>query len=86
MKRVALVAVLAALVAVPAALASPAVRIAAVDPAGYPHLVVNVVTASPAARPPVVREDGRPVAALQAVNLGAEKSVVVAIDRYHEYA
>ena len=80
MKRVALVAVLAALVAVPAALASPAVRIAAVDTAGYPHLVVNVVTASPAPRPPVVREDGRPVAALQAVNLGAEKSVVVAID------
>jgi len=38
---------------------------------------VNVVTASPAARPPVVLEDGRPVAALQAVNLGAEKSVVV---------
>ena len=71
----------AALWLVPAAVGAPAARIASVDTEGYPRLVVNVVTASPQATPPRLTENGAPVVGLQPVNLGAAKSVVVAIDR-----
>ena len=79
MRRVAAVA-LVSLALIPAAAAAPQLRIAGTDMASYPHLVVNVVTPSPVTRAPRLREEGIPVAALQAVNLGAAKSVVVAID------
>ena len=79
MRAVLGLAVLAALVAVPAALAG-GVRIAGTDTAGYPRLVVNVVTAKPAARPPRLTEDGQPVYPVSAVNLGQAKSIVLAID------
>jgi tight adherence protein B len=78
--RGAITAVVVALTLVPAAAAASQVEIAGTDTAGYPHLVVNVVTASPVSAPPRLRENGLPAAGLAAVNLGAAKSVVVAID------
>jgi tight adherence protein B len=62
--------------------AAPAgpVRIAGLDTSGYPHLVANVVTARPSAQAPALTENGVAVSALDAVNLGAAKSVVTAID------
>jgi tight adherence protein B len=78
--RRAITALVIALTVVPAAAAASQVKIAGTDTAGYPHLVVNVVTASPVATPPRLREDGVPAAGLEAVNLGAAKSVGVAID------
>jgi hypothetical protein len=79
MRRVA-AATIVALALIPSAAAASALSIVGTDSAGYPHLVVNVVTPSPVASPPGLEEDGVPVAALQAVNLGAAKSIVVAID------
>jgi len=79
MHRVAAVA-LVSLALIPAAAAAPQLRIAGTDMASYPHLVVNVVTPSPVTRAPRLEEEGVPATALQAVNLGAAKSVVVAID------
>jgi tight adherence protein B len=78
--RRAVTAVVVALALVPVASAASPVKIAGTDTAGYPRLVVNVVTASPAATAPRLREDGVPASGLDAVNLGAAKSVVVAID------
>jgi tight adherence protein B len=46
----------------------------------YPRLVVNVVTSHPVTTPPGLTENGKPVAGLEAVNLGAAKSVVIDID------
>jgi tight adherence protein B len=78
--RRALTAIVVGLTLVPAAAAAQQVKIAGTDTAGYPHLVLNVVTASPVSTAPRLREDGLPAAGLDAVNLGASKSVVVAID------
>ena len=80
MSRRLLAAAAAVLVLAPGASAAPGLKIAGVDTAGYPHVVVSVVTAAPVARPPSLTEGGAPVSGLQAVNLGAAKSVVVAID------
>jgi tight adherence protein B len=74
------VSALALLVCAAAATASPGVRIAGIDTAGYPHLIVNVVTAQPVTKAPRLREDGFPVSGFEAVNLGDAKSMVVAID------
>lgn len=79
MKRI-LAAVLLALALAPVAAAAPGTSIAGADTSAYPHVVVSVVTAHPVAQPPRLREDGFPVSGLDAVNLGAAKSVVVAID------
>ncbi len=77
MKRLALVAAAALVLAAPAA---ADVRIASVDTSGYPQVRVTVV--APAGSPaPTLREDGRPVASLSATNLGHAKSVVIAVDR-----
>jgi len=78
--RRAITAVVVALAVVPAAAAASQVQIAGTDTAGYPHLVLNVVTATPVSKAPRLRENGLPAAGLEAVNLGAAKSVVVAID------
>ena len=52
-----------------------------VDTRGYPTVRAVVVTSTPAAKPPVVRENGTLVTGLQAENLGSNRSVVLAIDR-----
>jgi tight adherence protein B len=57
-----------------------AVRIAGFDSADYPHMIVNVVTAKPSSATPRLTENGARVSGFGAVNLGAAKSVVVAID------
>ena len=51
------------------------------DASAYPMVRATVVTARPTSTPPVLKENGRPVTGLQAVNLGTSKSVVIAIDR-----
>jgi tight adherence protein B len=67
--------------AVPAA-ASAAVHIRTVDAATSGRVRVTVVTDRPTARPPTLRENGRPVSlAGPALNLGSSKSVLLAIDR-----
>ena len=73
-------AVLAAALLAPVAAAAGGTRIANVDTAAYPHIVVNVVAAQPLSRAPRLTENDAPVAGVQAVNLGAAKSMVVAID------
>jgi tight adherence protein B len=78
MKTPAIVAAIA-LALVPAAAAGP-VRIAGVDTGRYPDLRVTVVT-PPGSAAPRLRENGLPVAALDAINLGRAKSVVLCVDR-----
>jgi tight adherence protein B len=77
--------VLLALVLAPAAAAADGVRIAGVDTSGYPQVRVTVVAPLGAAQPRL-DENGRPAAGLQAVNLGREKSVVLAVDRSQSMA
>ena len=64
---------------VPAANAGVAVK--SVDTGSFPSLRVSVLTSDPSPRPPRLRENGVPVRVDRAENLGAEKSVVLAIDR-----
>lgn len=63
-----------------AAAAQAPLRIAGIDTAGYPHVVLNVVTKAHVSRPPTLTENGAPVAGFEAVNLGDAKSLVIAID------
>jgi tight adherence protein B len=56
------------------------VRIVGLDSADYPRMVVNVVTAKPDSTTPRLTENGTAASGFDAVNLGAAKSVVVAID------
>lgn len=76
----ALVIGLGAAALAPAAQAANPVAITAVDTSGYPEIRVTVVTPQGAATP-VLSENGHAVAALQAANLGRDKSVVLAVDR-----
>ena len=62
---------LATLLVAATAAAGPGVRVAGVDTAGYPHLIVNVVTAQPVTRAPRLGENGFPASGFQAVNLRA---------------
>jgi tight adherence protein B len=69
--------------------ASPAaasVRLSGADSTQYPTVRVNVVTGRPSARAPRLYENGVPVAGQQSSNLGAQKSVVLAIDRSQSMA
>jgi tight adherence protein B len=68
------------LVVAAGAAAAPGVRIAGTDTSAYPRIVVSVVTQSPTRIAPSLREDGSRVTGEDAVNLGAGKSVVLAID------
>lgn len=52
-----------------------------IDSGAYPLLRATIVTSAPAAIAPRLREGRSPAVGLTAVNLGAAKSVVVAIDR-----
>jgi tight adherence protein B len=72
-------AVLGAL-ALPAA-AAGATEIRGLDTSGYPEIRFTVETERIVGSPPVVRENGRPVAGLQAESLGRAKSVMLVIDR-----
>jgi tight adherence protein B len=74
-----LLALLAALVLVPAAFAAGEVK--DVDSSGFPRMRVTVVAPSPSGVPPTLTQNGDPVAGLTATNVGASKSVMIAIDR-----
>jgi tight adherence protein B len=79
-KRVLAIAFAGAMcLAVPTANAGVAVK--GVDTGSFPVLRVSVLTSDPSSRPPRLRENGQPVRVDRAENLGAEKSVVLAIDR-----
>jgi len=75
-----------AVACVAAAPAAAGVTIHNVDTASYPNIRVTVITGKPVSRPPTLREDGLPVSGLQATNLGAAKSVVLAVDRSQSMA
>jgi len=77
-RRVAL-ALLAALVLVPAAIAAGEVK--SVDTGEFPRISVTVVAPSTTSTAPGLTQNGAPVAGFTATNLGASKSVVIAIDR-----
>jgi len=79
-KRI-LVALTLVLAAALPAVAAAGVRIASVDTNGYPTVRVTVITSSPSAKPPLLRENGMPVEGLTAENLAHGANVVVAIDR-----
>jgi tight adherence protein B len=67
-----------ALVVVPSA--SAAVKIHAVDTSGFPSIRATLI--EPVGAPaPQVRENGKPVVGLSAVNLGRAKAIVLALDR-----
>jgi tight adherence protein B len=78
-RRVAYAVLLAALVLPAAALGAGEVKHASAT--NFPHVQLTVVTPSSTPTPPKVRENGRPVAGLEALNLGDHKSVVLAVDR-----
>jgi len=66
-------------------LAAPSVAVAGgitirrVDTSGYPLIRVTVVTGATAGVAPTLSENGQAVAGLQAVNLGREQSIVLAL-------
>ena len=79
-KRLIAVALAGAIVlGVPAANAGVSVR--SVGTADYPVMRVTVLTSEPSSQAPTLRENGLPVRVNRTENLGAEKSVVLAIDR-----
>jgi tight adherence protein B len=78
-RRVVLAALVAALVVPAAALGAGEVKHASA--ARFPHVELTVVAPSSSPTPPTLLENGRPVAGLEAKNLGSSKSVVVCIDR-----
>ena len=79
-KRLVAIALAGAMcLAVPAAYAGVAVK--GVDTSSFPVLRVSVLTSDPSTQPPGLRENGQHVRIERAENLGAEKSVVLAIDR-----
>jgi len=52
----------------------------------YPSVTISVVTATPAAQAPRLLENGTPVTAADAVNLGRSATIVLAIDRSRSMA
>jgi tight adherence protein B len=78
-RPVAYAVLLVALVFPAAALGAGEVRHASAT--NFPHVELTVVAPSSTQTPPKIRENGRPVAGLEATNLGSSKSVVVCIDR-----
>lgn len=67
------------------AAATGGVRILGVDTGSYPEVRVTVV-APPGSGQPRLRENGLPVSALDAINLGQTKSVALLIDRSESMA
>jgi tight adherence protein B len=78
-RRVVLAVLCAALVLPASAFSAGEVKHASAT--GFPRIELTAVAPSPTQTPPTLRENGRPVAGLQARNLGSSKSVVVCIDR-----
>jgi tight adherence protein B len=76
-----IVAAIAIAAAVAATSARAEVRVTEIDGTQHPTVQFSVVTPTPSAAAPRVRENGRRVFGLKAVNLGRGKSVVLAIDR-----
>jgi tight adherence protein B len=75
-----LFAAIVAVLVLPAS-ASASLLLRSPDLTAYPRVEIVAVTPTPQASPPVVRENGRRVAGLEATNLGRGKSIVLAIDR-----
>jgi tight adherence protein B len=78
-RRVAYAVLLAALVLPAAALGAGEVKHASAT--DFPHVQLTVVAPSSTQTPPKIRENGRPVAGIEATNLGVHKSVILAVDR-----
>jgi tight adherence protein B len=78
--RLALAGVAFAALVVPA-VAAAGVRVTGIDTSHYPTIRATVVSSAGPARRPSVTENGTSVAGLQAINLAASKSIVLAIDR-----
>jgi tight adherence protein B len=74
----------AALAAVPAAGAG--VKVSGVDASAFPRVRLSVVTSQPSAKPPLLKENGRPAPSLEAHNLGDAKALVIAVDRSRSMA
>ena len=82
--RVGIVLGAAALAAVPAANAG--VKVSGVDTSSFPRVRLSVVTSQPSAKPPLLKENGRPAPSVKAHNLGDSKAVVIAVDRSRSMA
>jgi tight adherence protein B len=82
--RRALLAIAAVLILAPAAYAAGEVK--AVDTSEFPRISVTVLAPSTTSQAPGLTQNGAPVAGLTATNLGASKSVVIAIDRSRSMA
>jgi len=74
-------AFVALLVLVQAASAATGLRISSTDVTQYPEARLSVVTPTPSAKAPTLRENGQPVVGFKAENLARAKSVLLAIDR-----
>jgi tight adherence protein B len=70
----------AAALALPAG-ASAGVRLTGLDPTAYPTLRATLVSSAGPGATPILRENGHPVAAMTAQNLGCSKAVVLGVDR-----
>ena len=81
MKRRHLILAVAVAALVGTSAASAGVRVKGIDASDYPTIRLSVVSSSPLAQAPTLAENGKPVSALRAENLGRQKFVVVAIDR-----
>ena len=82
--RQAFLALLAVLVLAPAAYAAGDVM--AVDTGEFPRIKLTVLAPSTSTTAPGLTQNGQPVAGLEATNVGASKSVVIAIDRSQSMA
>jgi tight adherence protein B len=82
--RRALLALVAVLVLAPAAFAAGDVK--SVDTGEFPRIQLTVLAPSTSTTPPGLTQNGEPVAGLEATNIGASKSVVIAIDRSQSMA
>lgn len=85
-RDIVLAAAALALLAFPRSAVAAPVQLKRVDVRGYPTVRAVVVTKTPSAQAPVVRENGTLVSGLQAENLGKNRSVVLAIDRSQSMA
>lgn len=85
MRKLVAAAALTLAVALPAA-AAAGVRVTGVDASDYPVIRVTVLTSSPSAHAPLLREGGTPVVGANTQNLGSGANVVLAIDRSRSMA
>ena len=79
--RAASLIVIAVLALAAPASAADTLQTRGVDCSRYPSCTLSVVTPTPSAAAPSVREDGEPVVGFEAQNLGSSKNVALLIDR-----